>query len=201
MTWLHVVHRGVLSGLGLSPSPESCLLAERQVPCRRGRARSCERVDTGSCVDAGMGTWTEIGAWGMLSSAFGVSGERATSGQTGLCLLVSLSQAPPGRPPPPTPPCQSPAAEPARFLLPSAGRGQGSREAPSRPGSGSLQSAGVLCVPCSGAVCKQLQAGSSRGLLAGCCVLMGNEQCILARCLTQLGSGAWKWETAPFSLQ
>lgn len=34
VTWLHVVHRGALSGL--SPSPESCLLVERQVPCQRG---------------------------------------------------------------------------------------------------------------------------------------------------------------------
>ena len=36
-----------------------------------------------------------------------------------------------------------------------------------------------------------------RGLTAGCCVLGGDEQCILARCLTQLGSGAWKRGNSP----
>ena len=124
---------------------------------------------------------------------------RTTSGHTGLCLLVSLPAPHPARPPPhhhPRP-CQESSSGTSLVSAPSAGDGRVVGR-PSRPRSGGL-SVGVSCVPT--LLRGSLQAAASGQFPVGCWPVAafswGDEQCILASCLTQLGSGAWKRGNSP----
>lgn len=123
------------------------------------RARSCERVDTGSCVDAGTGTWTEVGAWRMLSSAFGVSGGEPLQARLGF-VSWCLSLSPTRQATTPHPALPGVQHRNQLGFCTFCRRGQGSREAVT-PGVWKSECRSIMRAHCSGAVCKQLQAGSS----------------------------------------
>ena len=110
-------------------------------------------------MDAGTGTWTEVGAWRMLSSAFGVSGGEPLQARLGF-VSWCLSLSPTRQATTPHPALPGVQHRNQLGFCTFCRRGQGSREAVT-PGVWKSECRSIMRAHCSGAVCKQLQAGSS----------------------------------------